>query len=488
MTSIRVEPLNRPFLLRVFLAALALRVIPVLLTRSLGIGLDDMFQYDMLARSLVDGNGYRWYAAPDLEMLKPYVDFDLTNVDYDPVRGVATSFRAPLYPAFLALVYLVSGTGGWRFFAARLAQAVFLSAPLAPLTCLVARPLFPGRERVWRMSAWAVAFYPMLIAFPLALATENLFFPLVLASALMLLATWEKPSTWNFIVSGVLLGLSALTRSVALFYCGLVLIWFWLALNQYRRGVALMFLSMTLTILPWVARNSLLYHRPTGIETALGYQLYLGYHPQSTGTFQAGISFDLIPIIDDRLRDQVGREKALEFIRDDPSRFIPLALNRLGYFFGLERRALEYFYANDVFGFIPLPLLLLVALVFLLPFMVISISGAFGLALARRTPQLTLLMILMVGYLLPHLFIISEERFHMALIPFIAILAAHFWDRGLPALAARWNESRIGKYTVMMAVFLACLLLLNWGLELFRDADKLALLFGPNGNHADFSY
>ena len=39
--------------------ALILRLIPVILARGLGIGLDDMFQYDMLARSLAAGNGFR---------------------------------------------------------------------------------------------------------------------------------------------------------------------------------------------------------------------------------------------------------------------------------------------------------------------------------------------------------------------------------------------------------------------------------------------
>ena len=57
------------FAWRIFFLALVLRLIPVLLTRSLGIGLDDMFQYDMLARSLASGNGYRWYAYEDLKKL-----------------------------------------------------------------------------------------------------------------------------------------------------------------------------------------------------------------------------------------------------------------------------------------------------------------------------------------------------------------------------------------------------------------------------------
>src|SRR5215217_9131203 len=134
---------NKSFVLRIYSIALLLRLIPILLARGLGIGLDDMFQYDMLARSISSGNGFRWYARQDLNQLAAFVDFDLSSVkEYDPVRGIPTSFRAPLYPTFLAIVYFFSGPGFWRFFAARLAQAIFLGAPLAPLTYWVAQRLF----------------------------------------------------------------------------------------------------------------------------------------------------------------------------------------------------------------------------------------------------------------------------------------------------------------------------------------------------------
>src|SRR5688572_33245322 len=132
------------FALRIYLVALVLRLIPVFLAQGLGIGLDDMFQYDMLARSLASGNGFRWYAQADLNQLASFVDFDLDTVkEYDPILGIPTSFRAPLYPAFLALVYFFNGIDFSRFFAARLAQAILLGAPLAPLTYLVSRKLFP---------------------------------------------------------------------------------------------------------------------------------------------------------------------------------------------------------------------------------------------------------------------------------------------------------------------------------------------------------
>src|SRR5688572_20230609 len=132
------------FALRIYLVALVLRLIPVLFARGLGIGLDDMFQYDMLARMLPTRHGLLSYDQEDLNQLASFVDLDLGTVkEYDPIRGIPTSFRAPLYPAFLALVYFFNETDLPRFFAARLAQAILLGAPLAPLTYLDSRKLFP---------------------------------------------------------------------------------------------------------------------------------------------------------------------------------------------------------------------------------------------------------------------------------------------------------------------------------------------------------
>src|SRR4030095_15417841 len=417
----------KSFAFRIYVVALILRLIPVILARGLGIGLDDMFQYDMLARSLALGHGFRWYAQADLNQLASFVDFDLSTVkDYDPILGVPTSFRAPLYPTFLAIVYFLNGTDFSRFFAARLAQAIFLGAPLAPLTYLVSKKLFPppyqGRralensERAARVSAWMVAAYPMLLVYPLGLGTENPFFVLLLASSLFLLKTINHPTPLNFLLSGFFLGVTALTRSVILPFAVLAILWAWLILQQ-PRGATLIAIALVLTIFPWIIRNSLLHHKLTGIETSMGYNLYLGYHPQGNGSFVFGPSLDLLTILDDAERDRIGTEKAIEFMRAQPERFIPLAINRLGFFFGLEKRVLMYFYSNNIIGYIPLPLLLTISGILLLPFVIISTSAALGLSFLRWRPEHILLILLFVGYTLPHVFILSEDRFHLALVP-----------------------------------------------------------------------
>ena len=488
---------SKSFALRIYIIALVLRLIPVFWARGLGIGLDDMFQYDMLARSLASGNGFRWYAQEDLNQLASFVDFDLSSVkEYDPIRGIPTSFRAPLYPTFLAIVYFFSGTGFFRFFAARLTQAIFLGAPLAPLTYFVSKKLFPPlrvgegsglrAERAARISAWTIACYPMLLVYPLGLGTENPFFILLLISFFFLLSSTEGP-TFRFLLSGFFLGLTALTRSVILPFAGLAILWAWFTLKQ-RRGAMLIALTFVLTIAPWVIRNSLLHHKLTGIETSIGYNLYLGYHPQGNGSFVFGPSLDLLTILDDAERDKIGTQKAIEFIKARPERFIPLAINRLGFFFGLEKRVLMYFYGNNIIGYIPLPLLLTISAILLLPFVIISISAAFGLAYLRRKPEHILLYLLFIGYILPHVLILSEDRFHLALVPYIAILAAQVWVNGFVPLRVRWYESGQEKLIVSLAIFTVFLLIINWNFELTRDADKIMQLLGPNGNQSYFPY
>lgn len=494
------ETKGKPFALRIFLVALVLRLIPVVLARGLGIGLDDMFQYDMLARSLASGIGFRWYAQEDLNQLAAFVDFDLSSVqEYDPELGIHTSFRAPLYPTFLAIVYFFNGINFSRFFAARLTQAVLLGAPLAPLTYWVALRLFPfasfikkeekgkNPEKAARRAAWIVACYPMLLVYPLGLGTENPFFILLLTSFLFLLRARERPIPANFILAGLFLGLTTLTRSVILPFAGLAILWAWFVLKD-KRGAMLIGLAFALTVVPWMIRNSFLHQRLTGIETSMGYNLYLGYHPQGNGSFVFGPSLDLLTILDDAERDRIGTEKALEFMRAQPERFIPLAVNRLGFFFGLEKRVLMYFYSNNLLGYIPLPILLTIAAILLLPFVIISISAAFGLVYLRRRPDHLLLIGLFAGYLLPHIFILSEDRFHLALVPFLAILATQVWIHGFASLRERWDESSTGKLIVSLAVLTAFLLTVNWGFELIRDADKISQLLGPNGNQSGFPY
>jgi hypothetical protein len=256
-------------------------------------------------------------------------------------------------------------------------------------------------------------------------------------------------------------------------FAGLAALWTWRTLKQPRAALALA-LTLLATISPWIVRNSLLTRKLTGIETSMGYNLYVGYHPTSTGAFTFGPSLDLLSILDEKQREEIGMQRALGFIRENPGRFPYLALRRLGYFFNLELRGFTYFYENNLLGHLPPTIQVLCFALLSVPFMVVSISRH-GRVRYSCQPANQLLALLFIGYLLPHVFILSEERFHLAMIPAMAILAARAWTAGRSVLHGSRAQGAL-------AAAVIGLLLINWGLELARDGSRLLLLLGPNGN------
>jgi hypothetical protein len=385
------------------------------------------------------------------------------------------------------MIYFLSGMAH-RFFAARLGQAV-LGAMMAPMTFALARRLDPERKATAHCAAWIVALYPILAFYPLALATENLFFVLCLGGILLLLRAAEKESTRGqlrgFALAGFVLGMAVLTRSVVTIF--LLLAAYWIARNRKSLRGAVVFLAAAgVMIVPWALRNSILAGRPESVEISLGYNLYMGYHPKSSGTFQYGISMDLLTIFNDMERDQVGTQKALDFIRADPGRVPYLIVRKAGFFFGLERRALQYFYSNNLFGYIPPAALLALALFFLLPFVILAPAAAFGAAVIPRSDAFTLVLLFFLAYIPPHLVILAEERFHMVLIPFLAVMAAAAVFRGREILSSLRDSRRWQFWLLPLAISL--LLLANWGFELWSESHHLAVLFGPGGNTSYFPY
>ena len=213
-------------------------------------------------------------------------------------------------------------------FAARLAQAL-LGAALAPLSWALARRVgFSERAAHW--AAVIVAVFPLLVAYPLALASENLFVPLLMLALVLTLRASERGRARDHALAGLVLGLAALTRSVVTAFVPLAALWAWWAAREKRAGLrnaALMVLCFVLVTAPWAVRNTRLHGQPTWVETSLGYNLYVGYHPQSTGTFQYGISLDLLPILDDGERNGRGMEAFWHFVGSDPGR-VPYLMAR----------------------------------------------------------------------------------------------------------------------------------------------------------------
>jgi len=465
------------------LLALAPRLALALVFLRAPISMDDMHQYDMLARSLIAGNGYRWYARADVETLQPYLEayygFTLP-LDQVPVEGYRTVFRAPGYPFFLAGVYGASGLTD-RFAAARLIQAL-MGASLAPLTALLALRLGLAR-RTALLAGAVVALYPILIFYPLALASENLFILLLLAGTILLLAAIERGHTATTVGAGLLLGLATLTRSTLILFLPLGAI----ALGRsagLRRAIVFSLVAC-LAILPWAVRNSLVLGRPAFIENSLGYNLFVSYHPLGNGGFSFNVAGIPLRILEDDPRDRWAMEQAAGFIRADPARAALLVPRRLVYLWGLEDREMLYFYSGGIFGAIPQPWLGLAYLLFVLPLVLTALAAPFGLALTPR--HRWLILSLGAAGMLPHLLILAEPRFHLPLVPFLAPYAAAAWTQ--PGLAGRIRQGLRGRDPVWVAASAAGILLLAiWATHLWGEWPQLVAAMGPGGNSLRFAW
>jgi len=257
----------------------------------------------------------------------------------------------------------------------------------------------------------------------------------------------------------------------------LAALWVWRTAKEQRAGLrngVLLILCFLLVTVPWAVRNTLLHGQPAWIETALGYDLYVGYHPRSTGTFQHGISLDLFPILDDAERNARGMEAFWRFVRSDPGRVPYLMARKAGYLWGLDKRALVYFYANGYLGQWPGWLLGLALLVACTPLVVLAPVAAGGLICGRMERRKALIALLFAYYAGAHMLILAEPRFHVPLLPVIAVLAAYAF------VEQPWRSSR--PWQRKLTALLVVLLLVNWGLELARDWNALAALFGPEGH------
>jgi 4-amino-4-deoxy-L-arabinose transferase-like glycosyltransferase len=459
------------------------RLLLALVFLRLPIGLDDMYQYDMLGLSLARGNGYRWYQRDYVEQIETYIDrnyeIDL-EPEHVPEEGYPTVFRAPGYPALLAAIYRLSGEPD-RLAATRLVQSV-LGALLAPLTALLTWRLRIG-GRPQTLAAIVVGLYPILWMYPIGLGSENLFFLLTLLGAILLLWAGDDRRPAAAVVAGLVLASAALTRGVLFLF--LVFGAVWLARRAGWRPALAMAAAAAALIVPWTARNSLVVGRPAFIENSLGYNLFVGYHPEGDGGFVAKVALIPTRFMDDGQRDRWAFGQALGFIRDDPVRALELAPRRLAYLLGFETREMIFFYTSNLFGPIPGPLLGLAYLFLVVPWVAVAAGAPFGLAAAEDRSGRDLTLLLVAATLLVYVPVLSEPRFHLPLVPFLAPYAATIWLRPSSVLPSRFPGSA---RAYGLAVAALVVMLTAWSWESARQAPKLASVMAPGGNTLRLDY
>jgi 4-amino-4-deoxy-L-arabinose transferase-like glycosyltransferase len=180
--------------------------------------------------------------------------------------------KAPLYPAFIALVSLL--TGGYRIWTVQAAQCF-----LAAFTCVLLYVIFRRtlREPVARWAGLACALYPMLIWYTPRLWTE-IFLMFVLAGfALALVNLLQNPTAPRALLCGAMAGIVALSKGIALIFILLTPLVLLLRFRaQAWRWIPLLLLAAAALIAPWTWRNWTLTGALLPVHASGGYNFYLG--------------------------------------------------------------------------------------------------------------------------------------------------------------------------------------------------------------------
>jgi len=289
----------------------------------------DALDYDRLARSLVDGRGY-------------------TNS-----RGEPTSWRPPLYPAFVAAGYILSG-GSVR--GVRLFQAL-LDVGTVALTYQLGRRLFG--PSVGRIAGLLVAVNVGTIAATSRLLSESVFTVLLMA-AVVLSDGWQRAINDNRkqaaialgIVCGAVVGAASLCRGVLLLYplCLVAMAAICVHIGEsasvrtrsvserrqivLRSGVALL-LGFALMLMPWTVRNYRVHGAFIPVSTQLGVALYSAYNPPDGWRFGLDAQ-DENTAVAERLPEVEAsamlRRAAVESILSSPRRTLELEILKAVYF------------------------------------------------------------------------------------------------------------------------------------------------------------
>ena len=335
--------------------------------------------------------------------------------------------RAPLYSLFLALLQ--------RAFPGNKVRTIMvLQAVIGAVTCYLVY-LFAKRKfgaRAGFIAFLLCAIYPFFIFYSGLFLTETLFCLLYVLLNLLLDKSLEGYSPWWWVLSGVVMGLGALTRSELLAFPLVALpIWVLTGERKLRRLRAALLATgvMALVVAPWVVRNAIVFEGGfVPGTTRLGHDLYEANNPDATGGIMADrIDWDEVTGLDEKPlshkqheieSDQILREKALEWISRNPGGFLALIPQKQWRMWRPTPAAGEfqnwYFMLASALSYGPIILLAL---------------GAVWLLRKDLRKRLMPLLVPVMFVAALHCVFLGSTRYRLPAMPFIIVLAAVALDR-----------------------------------------------------------
>ena len=458
--STAVKPASRHYLIALLAAALVVRLAVLDLGAKQGVYYPDEVEYIELAKNLAADNEFSY-------------------------KGQLTSFRPPGFAFILSLSFRLFGEASPV--PARLVHVLFSLATVGVMYRL-------GKdgwgERVGLMAAAIFAFYPTLIGYTNILLTETSCIFFVALFCWALLRCLQQPHWGWAAIAGAALGIGALIRDT-LFYAGPVVIIFlaayaWRARRLYFKYTAIFAAGFLLAILPWCARNSLLNGRPTLISSVGGVTFYVCNNEKAPLIRSSSLFFEkpigreehyyyetLLPELDglsETEKHETATRMAFEYILANPGATLIRMLGRLVDFWGQERLVINHVLSGYYGDVSPAVLMMTIAVVF--GGYSLTIFGAcFNCFFAKWRALEVFGLLFIAYYTMMHLLVFAHPRYHMPLLPIIAVMAARAFA-ARAEIMQKWKTWQFAGATTVATGFVIIWII---GLFIF-DAEYVKML------------
>jgi tetratricopeptide (TPR) repeat protein len=417
--------------------------------------------------------------------------------------GKEVFFRAPLYPYFLGILYTIFGAS---FYLPRLIQIIIGSFSCV-LIYLLGKKLF--HRTIGIIASVIACFYAPFIHFDaeLELPVLEVFLDLLMVLLLLRAGTKLKKRWW--VLSGIVLGLSAITRPNVLVFVPFVLLWISLRLwkeNKNKIVVSSLFflLGTILSISPVTIRNWVVEKDFVLISSQGGINFFIGNNIESDGKTAAAAPGmlpyegykDNIWLTSIKLAERsLGRKlkpseisnfwfkQGFSFIKTQPLEYLQLLGKKLYFFWNsyeIESNQDLYFFSR----WSSLLRWLLWDWILRFPFGIMGPLSILGMILnAKFWKKYFLIYAFVLSYMFSVILFFVTSRFRLPVIPFLIMFASFsiYW------LAEKIKNRRYRPLGRSLLVLIALFIMMNSNLfgvnkpDLSGTYNTLGIIYTKKG-------
>lgn len=372
-------------------------------------------------------------------------------------------FMGPLYPYLLGSIYFIFGHS---LIIPRIFQ-MLLGLMTSYLAFILGRKIY-GFNIIGYIAAFLITTYKPLIFFEQTLLMEVLVSFMILLSIYTLLLAAEKKCKPYFILAGIVLGLTVLTRGNLLLTAFPIAVWIFVCMKDKissRQAIIssiIFILSVFIGILPATLHNYIAEKDFVLITSNAGINLYIGNNEKSDGEFVVTDELDFFSDMSGREPVKIAlkknevkssevskywNEKAKIFIKENPKKFISLLINKIRLFWGRDEVPQLYnqrLMSKDVF-ILRAPL---ISFAIIGPLTILAIF----LTLLKPSRYSIVVLIFILTYMFSILPFFITDRYRICIIPAM-ILSASF---ALYTIV-QFIKSSLYKKFFASIIFLVCL-------------------------------